>query len=210
MGNQLGRFSWANTKFDIEIGNMCSDVIGEFKNFELLSGGNQGVTRSKSYQRSGKEPYLIITTLSRWSGLQKKKINQPSTALFRMPWFVLLPNSYGKKKKKNRQLKSEAKSKLNRNKLFTTKKLHLHWVHWHWKMFIFRTKSLFWATFPDFTGIIFIQDWSIFTKSGMFITDICGEFNWVVHSASILFGLKSGELKLQKAILLLQDTISGS
>ena len=100
MGNQLGRFSWANTKFDIEIGNMCSDVIGEFKNFELLSGGNQGVTRSKSYQRSGKEPYLIITTLSRWSGLQKKKQNQPSTALFRMPWFVLLPNSYGKKKKK--------------------------------------------------------------------------------------------------------------
>lgn len=72
MGNQLGRFSWANTKFDIEIGNMCSDVIGEFKNFELLSGGNHGVTRSKSYQRSGKEPYLIITTLSRWSGLQKK------------------------------------------------------------------------------------------------------------------------------------------
>ena len=210
MGNQLGRFSWANTKFDIEIGNMCSDVIGEFKNFELLSGGNQGVTRSKSYQRSGKEPYLIITTLSRWSGLQKKKKISHQLPSLGCPGLSFCQIVMVKKKKKNRQSKSEAKSKLNRNKLFTTKKLHLHWVHWHWKMFIFRTKSLFWATFPDFTGIIFIQDWSIFTKSGMFITDICGEFNWVVHSASILFGLKSGELKLQKAILLLQDTISGS
>lgn len=42
---------WINSKFGMEMFEMCGDVIEGFKDFELLSVENQGVTKSKKSQK---------------------------------------------------------------------------------------------------------------------------------------------------------------